>query len=349
MNKKIAIVTPGGDAPGMNACIRAVVRRATSCGFEVIGVMNGYQGLIDEPRPSYKKRKGKFWVKQEEERGESIIKMDARTVSGIIYHGGTILKSSRCAEIKIPSGLSKAVQTLKKNKVNFLVVIGGDGSIKAAEKISSADGGVSVICIPASIDNDIYGTDETIGFDTAIDTAVDAIDKIRDTATSFDRVFIVEVMGREHGFLALEIGLASGAEFVLVPEVKYDTQRMNKICDELKKDQKKKKTSAIIVFAEGVGDARNVAKQIFDQTGIDVKVSNLGYIQRGGNPSARSRNLASRFGSAAVDLISQGYKNRVIVLQKGKILRGGLPIEKVIFGKKKIDIETLELVEKLAV
>jgi len=320
MNKKIAIVTSGGDAPGMNACIRAVVRRAESCGFEVVGVMNGYQGLIDE----------------------TLIKMDARTVSGIIQHGGTILKSSRCAEIRTPAGLSKAVRTLKKNKIDFLVVIGGDGSIKAAERISKYN--ISVVCIPASIDNDVFGTDETIGFDTAIDTAVDAIDKIRDTATSFDRVFIVEVMGREHGFLAAEIGLASGAEFVLVPEIKYE---MNKICDELKKDQKKKKTSAVIVFAEGCGDAKKVAKQILTLTGIDVKVSNLGYIQRGGNPSARSRNLASRFGSAAVDLISTGCKNRVVVLQKNEIK--SLPIQKVISGKKKIDTKTLKLVEKLAV
>lgn len=319
-NKKIAIITPGGDAPGMNACIRAVVRRAIYSGFEVAGVMNGYQGLIDE----------------------TIVSMDARTVSGIIQHGGTVLKSSRCAQIKTPAGLSKAVKTLKKNKIDFLVVIGGDGSIRASGKISK--NGIPSICIPASIDNDVFGTDETIGFDTAIDTAVDAIDKIRDTATSFDRVFIIEVMGREHGFLAVEVGLASGAEFVLVPEKKYD---INKICDELKKDQKKKKTSAVIVFAEGCGDAKKVAKQIFECTGIDVKVSNLGYIQRGGNPSARSRNLASRFGSFAVDLILKGHRNRVIVLHKGEIK--SLPVQKVISGKKKIDIETLKLVEKLAV
>jgi len=319
-NKKIAIITPGGDAPGMNACIRAVVRRANYSEFQVVGVLNGYQGLID---------------------GE-IIKMNARTVSGIIQHGGTVLKSSRCAQIKTPSGLSKAVQTLKKNKIDFLVVIGGDGSIRAAEKISK--NGIPAICIPASIDNDVFGTDETIGFDTAIDTAVDAIDKIRDTATSFDRVFIIEVMGREHGFLAVEVGLASGAEFVLIPEVKYN---ISKIADELKKDQKKKKTSAVIVFAEGFGDAKKVAKQIFDCTGIDVKVSNLGYIQRGGNPSARSRNFASRFGSAAVDLILKGKKNIVIVLQKNEIKF--LPIRKVIYGKKKIDAESLKLVEKLAV
>ncbi|OGS38157.1 MAG: ATP-dependent 6-phosphofructokinase [Elusimicrobia bacterium RIFOXYD2_FULL_34_30] len=318
--KKIAILTPGGDAPGMNACIRAVVRRSISSGMEVYGVMNGYQGLIDD----------------------NIYKMELRSVSGIIHHGGTILKSSRCAEIRTDEGLSKAIATLKKHQIDFLVVIGGDGSIRAAEKISKF--GISVFGIPASIDNDIFGTDETIGFDTAIDTAVDAIDKIRDTATSFDRVFIIEVMGREHGFLALEIGLASGAELVFIPEVKYD---LKKVCDELKKDQQKKKTSVIIVFAEGCGDAKEFAKKIFECTGIDVKVSNLGYIQRGGNPSARSRNLASRFGSFSVDLILKGEKNKVIVTQDCVIK--AIPIEKAISDEKDIPKDTLVLIENLAV
>ena len=238
--------------------------------------------------------------------------------------------------------MSKAVKTLKKNKIDFLVVIGGDGSFSGASRISKK--GISIIGIPASIDNDVSGTDETIGFDTAINTAVDAIDKIRDTATSFDRVFIVEVMGRAHGLLALEIGLASGAEFVLVPEVKY---KISKICGELKNARKKKKTSAIIIFAEGCGDSKKVAKQISECTGIDVKVSNLGYIQRGGNPSARSRTLAAHFGSFAVDLILRGELNRVVVLQNGVVK--SLPLKKVISGKKKIDAKTLKLVEKLAV
>ncbi|OGS44813.1 MAG: ATP-dependent 6-phosphofructokinase [Elusimicrobia bacterium RIFOXYD2_FULL_34_15] len=318
--KKIAILTPGGDAPGMNACIRAVVRRSISSGMEVYGVMNGYQGLLDN----------------------NIFKMELRSVSGIINHGGTILKSSRCAEIKTDEGLSKAIATLKKYEIDYLVVIGGDGSIKAAEKISKF--GISVIGIPASIDNDVYGTEETIGFDTAIDTAIEAVDKIRDTATSFDRVFIIEVMGREHGFLALEIGLASGAEFVFIPEFKFD---LNKICEELKKDQQKKKTSVIMVFAEGCGDSRELAKKIFQCTGIDVKVSNLGYIQRGGNPSARSRNLASRFGSSAVDLILKDEKNKVVVLQECGIK--AIPIEKVTSSEKNVSKDTLELIKKLAV
>lgn len=324
--KKIAIVTPGGDAPGMNACIRAVVRRATASGMDVCGIINGYQGLIDG----------------------NIIKMGPRSVSGIIHRGGTILKSSRCSEIKTPQGMKKAAGTLNKHKINYLVVIGGDGSIRAAEKISSAEPcGIPVVCIPASIDNDVFGTDETIGFDTAIDTAVDAIDKIRDTATSFDRVFIVEVMGREHGFLALEIGLASGAEIVFVPEIKYSPQKIRGICDEIKNDRKKHKASAIIVFAEGCGDANALASKIQGCTGISARVSNLGYIQRGGNPSARSRNLASKFASYAVDLILSGIKNRVVVLQGSRIK--SIPIRQVISREKKIDKITLQLIEKLAV
>ncbi|MBN1384397.1 MAG: 6-phosphofructokinase [Elusimicrobia bacterium] len=321
--KRIAIVTPGGDAPGMNACTRAVVRRAVASGLEVCGIVGGYQGLIDG----------------------NIISMGPRSVSGIIHHGGTVLKSSRCSEIKTPQGMAKAVDALETYMIDYLVVIGGDGSIRAAEKISKS--GIYVIGVPASIDNDVFGTDETIGFDTAIDTAVDAIDKIRDTATSFDRVFIVEVMGREHGFLALEIGLASGAEFVFVPEVKYPPKKIRGICDELKKDQKKQKTSVIIVFAEGCGDANALASRIQKATGISARVSNLGYIQRGGNPSARSRNLAGKFGSYAVDLILKSDKNKVVVLQGGRIK--AIPIHHVTSREKKIDRTTLQLIEKLAV
>lgn len=319
-NKKIAIITPGGDAPGINTCIRAVVNCAIDSGFEVVGVMNGYQGLIDEI---------------------PVRRLDAEVVKNIIHSGGTMLKSSRCTQIKTPAGLSKAVKTLKKNKITHLIVIGGNGSIIGAEKISKS--GISVICIPVSIDNDIFGTDETVGFDTAINTAVGAIDKIRDVAISFDCVFIIEVMGRHHGFLAVEVGLATDAEFILVPEIKQD---INKICDKLKEYQKKKKTSAIIVFAEGCGDVKKLAKQISDNTGIKIRTDTIGYIQRGGHPSARSRNLASRFGSFAIDLISKGYKNRVIVLHKSEIK--SLSIQKVISEKKEVDIETLKLAEKFA-
>lgn len=316
---KTALITPGGDAPGMNACIRAVVRRAISSGFEVCGINRGYQGLLED----------------------DFIALNNRSVSGIIHRGGTILKSSRCAEIKTDEGINKASEILKKKSIDYLIVIGGDGSFKAANRISKKSG-VSIIGIPATIDNDVYGTDETIGFDTALDTAVEAIDKIRDTATSFDRIFLIEVMGREHGFLALEIGLASGAEFVLIPEVKFD---IRKISEELKKEKLQGKTSAIIVFAEGAGDVYKVAKRIEELTGIPVRVSSLGYIQRGGAPSAKSRILGTLFGSYAVDLLRKKVKNRVVVIRNGKI--SDIPVELVISKEKKIDLEIYRIIHQV--
>ncbi|MCX7956786.1 MAG: 6-phosphofructokinase [Endomicrobia bacterium] len=317
MTLKLAIITPGGDAPGMNAAIRAVVRASLREGWEVFGVYRGYQGLIEKD------------IKQ----------LTHRSVSGIIHLGGTILKSSRCQEIKTEQGLKKAVSTLKELNIDYLVVIGGDGSIKAAEKISKY---LPVICIPASIDNDVYGTDETIGFDTAIDTAVEAIDKIRDTATSFERVFVVEVMGREHGFLALSVAVASGAEVVIIPEIKYN---LEKIAKKIKQDKQKNKTSEIIVFAEGAGDVKEFALRLEAKTGISTRVSSLGYIQRGGSPSARSRILASIFGEYAVKLIKERQKNKVVVIQNNKI--NLLDIEIVVGKEKPINKHLLKLIENL--
>jgi 6-phosphofructokinase 1 len=233
MAKNIGIITPGGDSSGINACIRAIVRNAIYYRLKVFGVYNGYQGLIEG----------------------DIQPLNARSVSGIINHGGTMLKSTRCEQIKTRKGIGRAVKQLTNNKIDCLVIIGGDGSLRAGAELSKK--GISVIGIPASIDNDIYGTDETIGFDTAMDVAVEAIDKIRDTATSFNRVFLVEIMGREHGFLALAVGLASGAEYILIPEIKYD---LNKICDELNEAKEKGKTSEIIIFAEGAGNILEVTK-----------------------------------------------------------------------------------------
>jgi 6-phosphofructokinase 1 len=316
----IALITPGGDAPGMNACIRAVVRRASSYGYGLYGIMNGYQGMIEG----------------------SIIRMTARSVGGIIQRGGTILKSSRCSEIKTPQGMKKAVKSLKDARIDRLVIMGGDGSISAGLEISKS--GIQVVGIPASIDNDVYGTDETIGFDTAIDTAVEAVDKIRDTATSFDRVFIIEVMGKEHGFIAVEVALASGAEFVLIPEIKYDADR---ICSELAAHRKSKKTSEIIIFAEGCGDPRVLAEKIKNNTNIDVRISKLGYIQRGGNPTARSRNLACRFGDYAVELIRKNVHNRVVVMKNCGIT--SIPIKEMAAGRKTIDKRAIKLVSELAI
>ncbi len=312
---KIAIVTPGGDAPGINACIRAVVRKAISSGFDVYGINRGYQGLLED----------------------DFILLNSRSVSGIIYHGGTILKSSRCIEVKTDQGIEKSSKILKKHNIDYLVVIGGDGSLRAANKISKKSG-IKIIGIPATIDNDIYGTDETIGFDTAVDTAVEAIDKIRDTATSFERIFLIEVMGREHGFLALEVALASGAEFVLLPEIKYD---IKKISEELKREKLSGKSSAIIVFAEGTGDVKKVAEEIEKQTKIPVRVSSLGYIQRGGAPSGKSRVLGTLFGSYAVELIKKKFKNRVVVIKNGKIT--DILLTTAISKEKKIDFELYKI------
>ncbi|MFN3550679.1 MAG: ATP-dependent 6-phosphofructokinase [Endomicrobiia bacterium] len=318
MPVKIAIITPGGDAPGMNAAIRAVVRSGLKEGYEIYGIYRGYQGLIDKD------------IKQ----------LNSRSVSGIIHLGGTILKSSRCEEIKTVKGLQKALKTLEEFNINYLVVIGGDGSIKAAEKISKF---IPAICIPASIDNDVFGTDETIGFDTAIDTAVEAIDKIRDTATSFERVFVVEVMGREHGFLALSCGIASGAEIVVIPELKYN---LDKIAKKIIQDKLKGKTSEIIIFAEGAGNPQEFAIKLEAKTEIPTRVSSLGYIQRGGSPSARSRILASLFGEYAVELITKKQKNKVVVIQNNKVK--SLDIKVVTNNEKQIDKHLLELIENLA-
>jgi len=317
---RIGVITPGGDAPGMNACIRAVVRKGIDSGIEIYGINRGYTGLLEN----------------------DIIPLNKRSVSGIIHHGGTMLKSSRCIEIRTDGGIKSASGILNNHRIEYLVVIGGDGSFVAANKISKRSG-AGIIGIPATIDNDIYGTDETIGFDTALDTAVESIDKIRDTATSFERVFLIEVMGREHGFLAIEIGLASGAEFVLIPEVKHDVR---KISSELKKYNKSGKTSAIIVFAEGAGDVRETAEKLESYTGFPARVSSLGYIQRGGTPSGRSRILGTLFGTYAIDLIKRKKKNRVVVVSKCRT--GDIPIETVISKEKKINLLSYRTIHQTA-
>ncbi|MFC1500906.1 6-phosphofructokinase [Elusimicrobiota bacterium] len=318
--KKIAIVTSGGDAPGMNAAIRSVVRESIYRGIEIIGIQRGFIGLLDN----------------------QFADLNLRSVSGIINKGGTFLKTGRCAEIRTAKGMAKAVNTLKSLKIDGLIVIGGDGSLRAGSGITQ--GGIPVVCIPGSIDNDIYGTDETIGFDTALDTAVEAIDKIRDTASSHDRVFIVEVMGREHGHLPLAVGVASGAEYILVPEVKFS---VDKLCSQLQAERKKGKTSLIIVFAEGAGNPYKLAEQIKTNIKSEVRVSSLGYIQRGGRPSGRSRILASRFGVHAVKTLLEGRENRLVVIQKGNIT--DVPISSVVDKEKIFDINLYEMAKQLAI
>lgn len=291
--KRIAVVTSGGDAPGMNACIRAVARTAIFQGLEVLGVERGYKGLIE---------------------GE-VEALTRRSVSGIINLGGTILKTARCEEMRTKEGIRKAAQTLIENRIDGVVVVGGDGSLRGAWELFKASG-IPIIGIPASIDNDVAGTDYTIGFDTAVNTALDAIDKIRDTATSHERVFIIEVMGRNRGFLALHVGLAAGAEFILVPEIEYS---LDEISRELKEAREKGKRSSIIVMAEGAGSSPKIAREIARKTGFDIRLSTLGYIQRGGTPTAFSRYLASIFGSEAVKLLLKGKGGLMVGIENGEI------------------------------
>jgi 6-phosphofructokinase 1 len=322
-NKKIAVVTSGGDAPGMNAAIRAVVRTAIFNNLTVVGVERGYAGLIEN----------------------QIVPMNLRSVSGIINRGGTILKTVRCEEIQTKAGMEQAVKVIRKNKIDALVVIGGNGTFHGGWEIYQASGKkVNVIGIPASIDNDVAGTDETIGFDTAANTAVEAIDKIRDTATSHERVFVVEVMGRDRGFLALQVGLASGAEFILVPEIRYD---LMKICSEITSEHRHGKTSYIIVMAEGAGSPQAICDQIHDCTKLEIRFSNLGYIQRGGAPTARSRILAGKFGEKAIELIMKNEKARIVGIKEERIVAS--PLDYAWKGVKELDAKVYRLAEKLAI
>jgi len=319
--RSVGIVTSGGDAPGMNAAIRAVVREAIPNGFRTIGIERGYAGLLaDETRP-----------------------LGLRSVSGIVHLGGTILRTERCSEFKTKKGLQRARKVLEKNEIKTLVVVGGKGSFKGALELSDVSG-IDIIGIPASIDNDVYGTDETIGFDTAVNTALSAIDKIRDTATSLSRVFVVETMGRDRGFIALAVGLAAGAEGILVPEVKTD---MNNIYKKIIDSREKGKTSDIIVTAEGFGNSRRIVESIEKNTGYETRLTVLGYIQRGGAPTARSRILANLFGSKAVELILDGEKNRIVCLSDGRVTSTDLSTS--CRSEKPLDLNMLRLAEELAV
>jgi 6-phosphofructokinase 1 len=314
------LVTSGGDAPGMNAAIRAVVRIACSKKFQVLGFRRGWEGLVTN----------------------AFGRLTPRSVGGIIQLGGTILRTSRSPQFRKREGIEKAAENLALNNVDGLIVIGGNGSFKGASELSK-ETDVSIVGIPATIDNDVFGTDETIGFDTAVNTAVTEIDKIRDTAISHERVFIVEVMGRERGFLALTVGLTVGAEIILVPEVKHTKENIFKT---LKESGAKGKKSGIIVTAEGVGDTRNLAREIEENTGTEVRLSVLGYAQRGGNPTARSRLLASLFANKAVEVLLKERRNRVVGLQKGRIT--SIELEKSCNTEKPLDLNLLTLANILA-
>ena len=313
--KKIAILTSGGDAPGMNACIRACVRSAISQGFEVYGVDRGYKGLVSN----------------------KIFPMDSHSVCEIIHRGGTILKSARCLEFKETETRKLAADNLKAMGIEGLVVIGGDGSITGAKALSD-EYGINVVGIPGTIDNDLAYTDFTLGFDTAVNTVLWAINALRDTMTSHDRVSIIKVMGRHCGDIALYAGICGGAEYILVPEVPYDIQ---KIANEIKKNKERGKTASIIVLAEGAGNEQEIKTIVSVISGADVKFSTLGHIQRGGTPTMADRMLAAKFGVKAIDLLASGKTNRVVGCRGKEIFDMDITealSQKKVFDKKLYDI-----------
>lgn len=290
--RKIGVLTSGGDAPGMNAAVRAVVRSAIYNDLEVAGVKRGYQGLMIG----------------------DIMPMDLGSVADIIHRGGTMLYTARSEEFKTNGGQEKAVATIREHGIEGLVVIGGDGSFRGAKILS--DLGIPTIGIPGTIDNDIPCTDYTIGFDTAVNTVIEAIDKIRDTATSHERTYVVEVMGRNAGDIALVAGVAGGAESVIIPEAKYD---ITKIVEKLKRGAARGKKHSIILVAEGAGKGFSIGEVIRELTGWETRLTVLGHIQRGGSPTAFDRMLASKMGSYAVDLLMQGEKAKMVGTIGGKI------------------------------
>ncbi len=318
--KTIGVVTSGGDAPGMNAAIRGIVRIAHSKNYQVLGFERGWEGLLTNTSR----------------------RLTPRSVGGILNMGGTVLHTSRCPEFKKYESIKKAAEALASNNVDGLIVIGGNGSLQGARELSTETSAL-IIGVPASIDNDVFGTDETIGFDTAVNTAVSEIDKIRDTAVSVERIFVVEVMGRTRGFLALNVGVSVGAEMILVPEVKYDNESIFRTIKEAKERGKK---SAIVVAAEGIGDTRQLANEIEKATGAEVRLTVLGYTQRGGDPSARSRLLASLFAEKAVELFSEGRGSKVVVLHNGKI--GSVELEASCKTEKPLDLNLFNLAKVLA-
>ena len=291
--EKIAILTSGGDAPGMNAAIRAVVRTALHHGIEVMGVQRGYSGLIN---------------------GE-LFKMDRSSVSDIIHRGGTILRTARCLEFKQEEVRVKAAGILKAYGVDALVVIGGDGSFMGAKLLSKL--GVKTVGLPGTIDNDLTYTDFTIGFDTALNTIIDGIDKIRDTSTSHERVSIVEVMGRDCGDLALYAGIAGGAEYIITPEKGFSKEEL---CKVILEGKQKGKIHNLVLLAEGIGGAEELAKYVENVTGIETRATVLGHIQRGGSPSATDRVLASKMGAKAVEVLLEGKTSRVIGIKNNEII-----------------------------
>lgn len=319
--KKVGVLTSGGDSPGMNAAIRAVVRSCAYHNLECVGIYRGYEGLIEG----------------------DIEPLDARSVKNLINRGGTFLKSARSEEFRTKEGRAKAYRKLKEAKVDALVVIGGDGTFRGALELGN-EHQIPIIGIPGTIDNDINGTDYTIGYDTALNTVVEAIDKIRDTAHSHNRLFLVEVMGRDAGDIALSAGIGAGAEIILIPEQNLGRERL---IESLRRSKKSGKTSSIIVVSEGdqIGkNIFNVAKYIEKNLkGYEVRVTVLGHVQRGGSPSCRDRVLASRLGVNAIDALLNGEHNIMVGIKNNKIV--SVPFSDAIKGDNEIDIELIRVAD----
>ena len=317
----IGVLTSGGDAPGMNAAIRAVVRRAITSGRKVKGIKKGYNGLLNE----------------------EIVDMDVTSVSDIIQRGGTVLYTARCKEFVTPEGQKEGAEICRKHGIDGLIVIGGDGSFRGAQKLAAL--GINTVGIPGTIDLDIACTDYTIGFDTAVNTAMEAIDKVRDTSTSHERCSIIEVMGRNAGYLALWCGIANGAEDILLPE-RYDYDEQ-KLIDNIINNRKKGKKHHIIVNAEGIGHSASMAKRIEAATGVETIATILGHMQRGGSPTCRDRVYASMMGAYAVDLLCEGKSNRVVAYKNGALV--DYDIDEALAMKKDISAYEFEVSRTLSV
>jgi len=307
----------------MNACIRAVVRSAASYGIKVVGIQRGYAGLLED----------------------RFVELDSRSVANIIHRGGTFLETARCEEMKTPDGVKHSIEALERRNIEALITIGGDGTFRGAVDLSRA-GEIKIIGIPGTIDNDVYGTDYTIGFDTAINTAQNAIDKIRDTAESLQRPFFIEVMGKSTGFIALDVGIAGGAEEVLIPETKT---KIEDICMNIRQNIIKGKKSSIIVVAEGddVGGVFQIAQQVWERLKLEYRICVLGHIQRGGSPTVRDRILASRLGVAAVETLIQGKSGYMMGERNSQIVH--TPLEDTFQKKKELDSDMLRLIKLLTV
>ncbi|MEA1958308.1 MAG: 6-phosphofructokinase [Chloroflexota bacterium] len=321
--KKIGVLTSGGDAPGMNACIRAVVRSSVARGIEVVGIRRGYRGLIE----------GDF------------VPLGPRDVSHILEHGGTILGSSRCDDMKILEGLRRAADVINREGIDGLVAIGGDGTFRGAHALYTGFG-VKVVGVPGTIDNDVYGTDYTIGFDTAVNNAVESIDKIRDTADSHDMVFFIEVMGRHRGFIAVAVGIACGAEEILIPEVETD---LNVLAKRIEGHFKAGKKSSLVIVTEGdaPGGAQYIANEVGSKVNHEYRVVQLGHVQRGGSPTANDRILASELGAAAVDALTDGVSGCMVGKIGSEIVR--TPLEETWSKSKELDLRLLKMLHIITI